>query len=521
MADIDGDGIPDVLEGALRTGVAEVMRAADMSLAARRERLRAATMDARDAARADESRLSTLASVSREKLRPVMGEQWWARSTPERAAEMYGEARAWDGIHPQEAYFQPYAKEIERRAAEKHDMSPADLWKAAYGTENAQDQGMGPHGEVGTENGGQGPRSMTSEEVYAVQRDHAPQWYGKAYSAATHPDQWDNQAEAARSLAPMEQGNAEAMAHLRDTGNMDHPWAQKMKAAAERMGLDTSVEPTPMDAQKRMELGAEPAREQGGRLSLDQAHTVASSAAPDWYRVPEKLDAETDPEAKAKLENRLRDDMTTLVDTGQLETDSAKEEWKDYSGRDVSVEAAWRADRMDREKPGVVPADILESRSQGSGPATEPVPVVPVAEHRDLGNGVEGSTFVAGVSGTTEETYEPRIRDGAVAREEKAKVKQAAREANADASEKPAAGKEERSEKTPGTGWDSAGRRERREAKLREQGFSEDAIAGQRATDWSMRSRRGADAGQPAKVDASHIQRMRQQSQQKGPGRGV
>lgn len=393
MVDVDGDGIPDVLEGALRTGMAEAMRVADMSLAARRERMREAMMDARDAARADESRLSTLASVSREKLRPVMGDQWWSRSTPERAAEMYGEARAWDGIHPQEATFQAYAAEIERRAAERHGMSPADLYQAAYGT-------------------------------------------GDTKVA---------QVDAAGVAAP--------------------------------------------------EAGAESPGGSGERLSLDDAHQVAAAAAPDWYRVVEKIDAETDPGVKTELQERLRTDMTVLVDTGQLETDSAKEEWKDYSGRDVSVEAAWRADRMDREKPGAVPIDVLEARSSGSsaqlaGPATEPVPVVVGA---------------AAVS----------------AKVEKSQVKQAVREANADAPEKPAAGKEERSEKTPGTGWDSAGRRERREAKLRGQGFSEDAIAGQRATDWSMRSRRGADAGQPEKVDVSHVQRMRQQSQQKGPGRGV
>ena len=402
MADIDGDGIPDVLEGAIRTGLAEAMRVADLSLAARRERMNAARMDMRDSARADESRLSTLASVSREKLRPVMGDQWWTRSTPERAAEMYGEARAWDGIHPQESYFQPYATEIERRAAEHHGMSPEDLWRAAYGTGGA-------------------------------------------------------------------------------TG--------------------TQVEP---GAMRTAEAGAESSGEGDARLSLDDAHKVAAAAAPDWYRVVEKIDAETDPAAKTELQDRLRADMTALVDTGQLETASAKEEWKDYSGRDVSVDAAWRADRMDREKPGAVPLDVLEARSAGSsapvagvsGPATEPVAIVGAAASREAAT--------------------------PAAKAERAGVKAAVREANADAPEKPSKGeKKGREEKAPGTGWDSAGRRERREERLRAQGFSEDAIAGQRSTDWSMRSRRGADASGPQKLSVSEIHRARQATQGKGPDRGI
>lgn len=382
MIDADGDGIPDVLEGAARTAIAEGMRIADAALARRREVLAEARREAAAAGREDQTRLSTLATISREKLRPVMGEAWWARSTPERAAEMYGEARAWDGVHPQESYFRAYAAEIERRAQEKHGMSPADLYRAAYATENAGDK---------------------------------------------------------------------------------------------RMDVEAAQGP---------EAGAQPRQEGGDLLSLEDANQVAAAAAPDWYRVVEKLDAETDPEARAVLENRLREDMTSLVDTGQLETDSAKEEWREYSGRDVSLEGAWKADRMDREKPGAVPQEVLEARSSGSaetvlGPATEAVPVVGAATARK-------------------------------AREEGAQVAEAVKDAN---QEKPR-------EKVAGTGWDSAGRRERREEKLRGQGHTEEAIAGQRATDWSMRSRRGADPREPQKVDVSHIQRMRQAGQQKGPERG-
>lgn len=83
------------------------------------------------------------------------------------------------------------------------------------------------------------------------------------------------------------------------------------------------------------ELRAAVEQPSNAAMGVDEARAIAVSAAPQWYQVHERIASGEMPlDELDEAGKTLVSDMTQLRDTGTLDTNSAREEWGRYLGRD-------------------------------------------------------------------------------------------------------------------------------------------------------------------------------------------
>lgn len=186
--DMDGDGMPDVIDSVERVVLMEGARVLEAMLRRRQMTREAAAHAAADEARAARARLAVEAQQSRHRLGPVMGDQWWAKADVEQITSMYAEAKSWE----HDPSFDAYVSRIEDRAKQLHDLDPEQLLHQV----KIRDR-----------------EALTLDSARALAEREAPSWY------RTHDELKGDMPPFLRERA--EQNLVADMTVLRDTGKLD------------------------------------------------------------------------------------------------------------------------------------------------------------------------------------------------------------------------------------------------------------------------------------------------------------
>lgn len=101
MADMDGDGIDDALEGTIRVAVTAAGRAGEMIARQREQEMRAAQARSQQEASELGARLAGERDAARASLTAVYRPEWWDAAQPEDIARAYQTARAWSDVDPE------------------------------------------------------------------------------------------------------------------------------------------------------------------------------------------------------------------------------------------------------------------------------------------------------------------------------------------------------------------------------------------------------------------------------------
>lgn len=121
MADMNGDGIDDALEGAIRVAVTGAGRAAELVVRAREQQLRDAQARSEQEASELTARLAAERNAARASLTTVYRSEWWDEAQPEDIARAYQTAHAWTDVDPEAA------RAEQRIAQELRDRYGVDL----------------------------------------------------------------------------------------------------------------------------------------------------------------------------------------------------------------------------------------------------------------------------------------------------------------------------------------------------------------------------------------------------------
>lgn len=142
-------------------------------------------------------------------------------------------------------------------------------------------------------------------------------------------------------------------------------------------GVDPTFRPfvDRIEEEAKSRYGVEPeelrrAAEAPAEVSLgpDEARAVAAVAAPQWYRVHERMASGEVPAGEERAAGeRLVSDMSQLLHEGSLDTDSARQEWARYLGRDElagdDVNELWDSTQEQRA------AESVTARGEGVEPS--------------------------------------------------------------------------------------------------------------------------------------------------------
>ena len=101
MADMDGDGIDDALEGTIRVAVTAAGRAGEMIARQREQQMREAQARSQQEASELGARLAGERDAARASLAAVYRPEWWDAAQPEDIARAYQTARAWADVDPE------------------------------------------------------------------------------------------------------------------------------------------------------------------------------------------------------------------------------------------------------------------------------------------------------------------------------------------------------------------------------------------------------------------------------------
>lgn len=101
MADMDGDGIDDALEGTIRVAVTAAGRVGEMQARQREQQLREAQARSQQEASELGARLAGERDAARASFTAVYRPEWWDAAQPEDIARAYQTARAWSEVDPE------------------------------------------------------------------------------------------------------------------------------------------------------------------------------------------------------------------------------------------------------------------------------------------------------------------------------------------------------------------------------------------------------------------------------------
>lgn len=101
MADMDGDGIDDALEGTVRVAVTAAGRAGELLARQREQQMREAQARSQQEAAELGARLAGERDAARASFTAVYRPEWWDAAQPEDIARVYQTARAWSDVDPE------------------------------------------------------------------------------------------------------------------------------------------------------------------------------------------------------------------------------------------------------------------------------------------------------------------------------------------------------------------------------------------------------------------------------------
>lgn len=325
MIDMSNDGIGENLDTVARVTGMEAMRILEAVIRRRREDAAEAEREAAANARELQARYDSQATLARAELAPVMGEKFWQDSDLNTIRERYVRAAAFAEV---DESFVGYRDRIAEKVAEtRGGMTPEQLL-----------EGPVPPG----------PRPMTEGQAKWAAENIAPRWY-QAWSAEEirNLDKIKDPEERAAAQVAHAGVVRSDLEHWRDHGVMSvnaqevqDRWEAGDISAKGFRNVDPSEKFATLTDDQRTGLGWRPGGPQADTpLTVDDARLLATTTAPDWYRLHEVVAQDPTPALREKYETRLVEDMTALRETGRLETASAKEEWARFSGHELSVQS--------------------------------------------------------------------------------------------------------------------------------------------------------------------------------------
>lgn len=156
MADMDGDGIDDALEGTIRVAVTAAGRAGEMIARQREQEMRAAQARSQQEASELGARLAGERDAARASLTAVYRPEWWDAAQPEDIARAYQTARAWADVDPE-------AVRAEQRIAQE--------LRDRYGVDMPEQVASNPAAVREALNRAEEARNAAAGEMAAAERD--------------------------------------------------------------------------------------------------------------------------------------------------------------------------------------------------------------------------------------------------------------------------------------------------------------------------------------------------------------
>lgn len=156
MADMDGDGIDDALEGTIRVAVTAAGRAGEMIARQREQEMRVAQARSQQEASELGARLAGERDAARASLTAVYRPEWWDAAQPEDIARAYQTARAWADVDPE-------AVRAEQRIAQE--------LRDRYGVDMPEQVASNPAAVREALNRAEEARSAAAGERAAAERD--------------------------------------------------------------------------------------------------------------------------------------------------------------------------------------------------------------------------------------------------------------------------------------------------------------------------------------------------------------
>lgn len=158
MADMDGDGIDDALEGSIRVAVTAAGRAGEMIARQREQQMKEAQARSQQDAAELGARLAGERDVARAQLAAVYRPEWWDAAQPEDIARAHQTARAWGEVDPD-------ASRAEQRIAQElRDRYGVELPEQAAGNPAVVREALDRAEEA---------RNAAAGEIAAAERDVA------------------------------------------------------------------------------------------------------------------------------------------------------------------------------------------------------------------------------------------------------------------------------------------------------------------------------------------------------------
>lgn len=221
MADMDGDGIDDAIEGQVRLLMMAAGQAGEAIARLREEQLRRAERQSQQEARELQSRFEAERAAARIQLADVHRDDYWQQATPEQIAQRYQIARAWEREDP---VAEQASRRIESEVHTRYGVDAADLGRDP----EAARQAMRLEMDRAERDRAQAERERVEAQVLLNQANRDDQRADQGRAAAEHEPDPDDRAVAAEQ-AEQHQAAAE---QNRDVAAAKYDSAERRDATA-------------------------------------------------------------------------------------------------------------------------------------------------------------------------------------------------------------------------------------------------------------------------------------------------